>query len=115
MICPICKVEYEKGYTQCSDCHIDLVELADLPQHVNRISQTGLSMVKFSIILLFVCIFELMILITLHDSNIMPRTYGEGLGGILSYINPTIKLFLVVQFIISLFVLIYGFCSKERK
>lgn len=114
MICPNCKVEYEKGYTQCSDCHIDLVERADLPQHINRVSLRGLSMVKFGIVLLFVCIFELITLITLHDSNIIHTTYGEGLSGLLCYINPTIKLFLGVQFIISLFVLIYGFCSKER-
>ncbi len=114
MICPICKVEYEKGYTQCSDCHIDLVERADLPQHVYRISQTGLSMLKFGIVLLFVSIFELMTIITLYDSNIIHRAYGEGPGGILSYMNPIIKLLLGVQFIISLFVLIYGFCSKER-
>ncbi len=114
MICPNCKVEYEKGYTKCSDCHIDLVERADLPQHVNRISQRGLSMLKFGIVLLFVCMFELMTVITLYDSNIIRRIYGEGSGGILSYMNPIIKLLLGVQFIISLFVLIYGFCSKER-
>ncbi len=114
MICPNCKVEYEKGYTKCSDCHIDLVEQADLPQHVSRISQRGLSMIKFGISLLFVCMLELMTVITLYDSNIIHRAYGEGPGGILSYMNPIIKLLLGVQFIISLFVLIYGFCLKER-
>ncbi|AEY65462.1 hypothetical protein [Clostridium sp. BNL1100] len=114
MICPKCKVEYENGYTQCSDCHIDLVEQADLPQHVYRISQTGLSMIKFGIALLFVCMFELMTVITLNDAYIIQRTYGGSHGGILSDINPILKLLLGVQFIISLLVLIYGFCSKER-
>ncbi|WP_024833668.1 hypothetical protein [Ruminiclostridium josui] len=114
MICPLCKAEYEKGYTKCSDCHIDLVERADIPRYVNSLSQKGLSMLKFGIALLFVTMFELMTLITLHDSNIMHTTYGEGLSGLLCYINPIIKLFLGVQFIISLLVLIYGFCSKER-
>ncbi len=31
--CPICKNEYKEGYTQCSDCHVDLVPtLDDMPQ-----------------------------------------------------------------------------------
>ncbi len=114
MICPKCKVEYEKGYTKCSDCHIDLVERADIPRYVNSLSQKGLSMLKFGITLLFVCIFELIILITLYDSTIIRRTYGEGPGGFLNHINPLSKLLVGVQFIISLLVLIYGFCSKER-
>ncbi len=115
MICPNCKVEYEKGYKQCSDCNIDLVERADISQHVNRISQTGLSMLKFGIVLLFVCIFELITLLTLNDANVTHRTYGGGPGGVLNDINPVARLLIYVQFIISLMVIIYGFFSKERK
>lgn len=114
MICPNCKAEYEEGYTQCSDCHIDLVKRANLHKHVYRITQAGLSMLKFGIALLFVNIFEMMTVITLSDSNIIRRTYGGGHGGIISDINPVIKLLLGIQFIISLFVIIYGVCSKER-
>ncbi|ACL75794.1 hypothetical protein [Ruminiclostridium cellulolyticum] len=114
MICPNCKIEYEKGYTQCSDCNIDLVERANLPQHVYRISQVGLSMLKFGIVLLFVSIFELMTVITLNDTYIIHRTYGGSPGGILSDINPILKILLAVQFIISVMVIIYGFFSKER-
>ena len=25
MFCPLCQSEYREGFTQCSDCHIDLV------------------------------------------------------------------------------------------
>ncbi|EPR09185.1 hypothetical protein [Ruminiclostridium papyrosolvens] len=115
MICPKCKIEYEKGYTKCSDCHIDLVERVDVPQHVYRISQIGLSMLKFGIALLFVGILELLTLITLNDANIIRRTYGGGPGeGILSELNPVARLLIYVQFIICLMVIIYGFFSKER-
>ncbi len=113
MICPNCKVEYEKGYKQCSDCNIDLVERADIPIHVNKISQTGLSMLKFGIVLLFVCIFELITLITLYDSNFFYRISRDSPGG--GNLNPVVNLLLAFQFIISVMVIIYGFFSKVRK
>ena len=33
MFCPLCKAEYREGFTQCSDCQVDLVEsIAEPPE-----------------------------------------------------------------------------------
>jgi hypothetical protein len=32
MFCPLCQAEYRDGITQCSDCHVDLVNSADKAQ-----------------------------------------------------------------------------------
>ena len=38
MFCPKCRAEYREGFTTCSDCHIDLVDVLPLipePEFIN--------------------------------------------------------------------------------
>lgn len=114
MICPKCKVEYREGFTECIDCHIDLVKKKGTKKHMNKVSQQGLSMLRFGTGLLFVCMFEFMTLITLYDTNFAHKIFGDSPSGIFGIINPFVRILLAVQFIISLLVMLFGFCSKER-
>jgi len=32
MYCPKCKCEYREGFTECADCHVELVEQLEIPE-----------------------------------------------------------------------------------
>jgi uncharacterized membrane protein YvbJ len=78
-ICPKCKVEYQDGYSKCSDCGETLIEYHVSANENPKISEKGINLVKHGLSLLFVTIFEVIAVIITFDYY---WTYKLSHGGV---------------------------------
>lgn len=114
MICPNCKVEYREGFTECSDCHVNLI--TDTRTHVSRL---GLSTIKFGALLLFLTFFELFTSVICYEFIF---TYRLNHGGVatgstpITIIHPLVWIGLCVEFLISFVFISHGiYVGKKSK
>ena len=94
MICPKCKVEYQEGFTECTDCGEQLVSSEETKY---LLSSSGIGLIKFGLSLLFITFFEIIILaLTEH----------------MFQINSLVIIIIMIEFFISIGVIIWG--NKQK-
>jgi len=114
VICPKCKSEYEEGYTQCSDCGSDLVpyQAPLIPRKI--ITTKGISLLKFGLALLFLVIFEFILVTIAYEFYFVYRMKNGGISGsVISNVHPSIWILMTVEFIISISITVWGIRTRK--
>lgn len=116
MICPKCKTEYRDGFTECSDCGVDLINDKNFMKDISRVNETGIRIIKFGILLLFLAFTKMVTVIIAYEFNFTYlRTHGHMVDvNFNEYIHPFIWAVIAIEIIISVIMVIWGMSYKEK-
>ncbi|MDF2985872.1 MAG: hypothetical protein K0R50_1382 [Eubacterium sp.] len=116
MICPKCHAEYREGFTECSDCKVALGTGYKDPGKAAGLSNTGISLIKYGIGLIFLIIFEVIITVIAYEFYFVYSMNHGGVGGtVLSNIHPFIWILITIEAVIAILVVIWGAFQRNKK
>lgn len=114
-ICPKCKTEYREGFINCSDCGTDLIDIIEQDQVVLIDSKDSHRLIALGMGFLYVAFSQILIVIMVHEFYfVYLRSNGGVYGGGLQNIHPIIWGVIIIEILIAIIIIIWGFNFKKE-